>query len=125
MIRTLFWRIIALFFVVVAFIGVIVPGLPTTEFLLLAVWASANGWPRLHNWLLKHPRFGPLIEQWQTHRIIPRRAKWIAFISMFISTVFLVSSAAPLLVKCTAPLIMAIVLIWLICRPERPQTPLM
>lgn len=114
------WRLLALFFVGLAFIGAILPGIPTTIFLLSAVWASSRGWPALHDWLLAHPRFGPLIHQWQTHRAIPRRAKWIAGISMLASTLLLISSDAPIWVKYAAPITMAMVLIWLISRPELP-----
>ncbi|KDE40843.1 hypothetical protein related to heme utilization [Nitrincola lacisaponensis] len=117
-----FWRLLALFFVGLAFIGAILPGLPTTVFLLSAVWASSKGWPKLHDWLLRHPRFGPLISQWQTHRAVPRRAKWIAGLSMLASTFILLYSSAPLWVKCTAPTIMIVVMIWLASRPEMPTT---
>lgn len=118
MLRIALWRLLAIFFVSLAFVGLVLPGVPTTEFVLLAAWASAKGWPRLHNWLVSHPRFGVLIEQWQTHRVIPRRVKWIAFISMSLSTLLLVSSNAPLWVKCTAPAMMAVVMVWLARRPE-------
>lgn len=120
MLKIAFWRLLALFFVALAFIGVIVPGIPTTEFVLLAVWASANGWPRLHAWLLAHPRFGPLITQWQSHRAIPRRAKWIAGLSMLLSASLLILSNAPLWVKYSVPPIMVLVMIWLARRPELP-----
>ncbi|KGK41167.1 hypothetical protein LH51_16895 [Nitrincola sp. A-D6] len=122
MLKIALWRLLALFFIALAFIGVILPGFPTTIFVLLAVWASANAWPRLHAWLLAHPRFGPLISQWQTHRAIPRRAKWIAALSMLLSTFLLFSSSAPLWVKCAAPTLMALVMIWLASRPEMPKT---
>ena len=121
MLKIALWRLLALFFVALAFIGVILPGIPTTEFVLLAVWASANGWPKLHDWLLAHPRFGPLIKQWKTHRAIPRRAKWIAGLSMLLSTMLLISSNAPVWVKCSVPVMMALVMIWLARRPEMPM----
>lgn len=121
MLKKALWRLLALFFVALAFIGVILPGIPTTEFVLLAVWASANGWPRLHDWLINHPRFGPLIEQWHTHRAIPRRAKWIAFLGMLVSGTLLITSNAPLWVKYSVPVIMGIVMIWLARRPEMPK----
>lgn len=121
MLKTALWRLLALFFLGLAFIGLILPGIPTTEFVLLAVWASANGWPRLHRWLLAHPRFGPMITQWQTHRAIPRRAKWIALLSMLVSAALLITSNAPMWVKYSVPVVMAIVMIWLARRPEMPR----
>ncbi|HPU51492.1 MAG TPA: DUF454 family protein, partial [Burkholderiaceae bacterium] len=46
------WRLLALLCVVLGLIGVILPGLPTVPFLLVAAWAGGRGWPRLEAWLL-------------------------------------------------------------------------
>ena len=55
--------------------GIFLPLLPTTPFILLtaACWARAS--PRFHRRLLAHPRFGPLIENWERHHSLPRRVK--------------------------------------------------
>lgn len=70
---------------VLAVLGLFLPVLPTTPFLLLtaACWARAS--PRLHHWLLSHPRFGPLLDQWQRHRSLPRRAKRAAIAMLSLS----------------------------------------
>jgi len=47
----------------VGLLGIILPGLPTTVFLLLASFLFARSSPRLHRWLLAHPRLGPYLEQ--------------------------------------------------------------
>jgi hypothetical protein len=65
-----------------AIIGVALPLVPTTPFLLLAAFAFARGSRDLHVWLINHPRFGPPIEQWRLHRAISRRAKWAGTLSM-------------------------------------------
>lgn len=80
-----FWKVIGLFFVGCAYIGAITPGIPTTTFLILALWAFAKGSPELHHWLLTHPRFSRYIVNWRDKRIFPTRAKIIMTISCVIS----------------------------------------
>ena len=67
------------------FIGIFVPGLPTTIFLIIAAWAFANSSTRFHAWLMGHRHFGPLIQNWQQHRVVPVRAKVTMVIVMCIS----------------------------------------
>jgi uncharacterized membrane protein YbaN (DUF454 family) len=56
-------------------LGIVVPLLPTTPFVLVAAFAFANSSDKLHQWLLDHNVFGPLIDNWRRHRAISRTAK--------------------------------------------------
>ncbi|OJX76815.1 YbaN family protein [Magnetospirillum sp. 64-120] len=77
-------------------IGIFLPLLPTTPFLLLALWCFARSSRRFHSWLLNHSRFGPLLRDWEQHRVIPLRAKVVAVGSMSIAMVWMVGwSGAP------------------------------
>lgn len=63
-------------------LGLFLPVLPTTPFLLLAAACYARGSHRFYRWLLADRRFGPLIREWQTHRAIPYRTKLYAIALM-------------------------------------------
>ena len=68
-------------------IGVVVPGMPTTVFLLIAVWAFSKSSIRFQRWLWEHPRFGPPLRAWHLHRVIPFQAKIMAAAMMTLSIV--------------------------------------
>lgn len=103
---------------VTGIIGIFVPGLPTTVFILMAGWAAARSSPRLHAWLWRHPLFGPMLRDWANGGQVSRRAKWSASILMALAAALLVFSHAPRWVAISASLCMACVLAWLWQRPE-------
>ncbi len=63
-------------------IGALLPVMPTTCFLLLALWAFSKGSPRLHHWLWHHKHLGAPLRRWKEHRCIPVSAKVAAIVSM-------------------------------------------
>jgi len=56
-------------------IGIILPLLPTTPFILLAAYCFSRSSERLHQWLITHPQMGPLIRDWQQDGSISKTAK--------------------------------------------------
>jgi len=103
---------------VLAVIGVILPGMPTTVFLLMAAWAAARSSPRLHAWLLGHRLFGPMLRDWENGRCVSRRAKWSAAATMAVAAVVLVWTGHRPWIAAVGIGCMAIVLAWLWQRPE-------
>ncbi|MGZ8998153.1 MAG: YbaN family protein [Allosphingosinicella sp.] len=68
-------------------VGVVVPGLPTVPFLLLAAFCFARADPRLERRLLEHRHFGPHILAWRNRRAIGPRAKSAAIATLAASSV--------------------------------------
>lgn len=73
---------------VLAVLGFTLPGLPGTPFLLVAAACFTRSSPRLHAWLLQNKFCGPMIRNWEETRSIPRRAKRIALLTIFITACF-------------------------------------
>ena len=63
-----------------AFVGIFVPGIPTTPFLIVALWAFAQSSKKFHNWLLNHKRFGHMLRNWESHKVVPQKAKILMII---------------------------------------------
>lgn len=70
---------------VLGLIGVVLPLMPTTPFMILAAFLFASGSPRMHAWLIGHPRFGPPIRRFQEDRAITRRNKTVAIVVLWAS----------------------------------------
>lgn len=116
------WWLLAYASLGVGIVGIFVPGLPTTVFVLVSAWAAARGSDRLHAWLLNHPRFGPAIVQWQVHRAVSRRAKWLATASMAACAAIMLWCVPSRWAQGLSIGCMAVVAIWLWLRPEPPRT---
>lgn len=65
--------------------GIVLPVVPATPFMLLALWGFSRSSPRLEAWLLAHRVFGSPLRAWKASRVIPLRAKLIAWTSMVAS----------------------------------------
>ena len=70
-----------------AFVGVFVPGIPPTIFLIIALWAFTKTSKKLRYWLLHHKRFGPILSNWQEHKVVPLRAKILMVTFMILSVI--------------------------------------
>lgn len=83
--KVFLFKITGVFFVGLAILGVALPILPTTPFLLVAAACFAKSSPEMQKRLLANKTFGPLIHDWQKYRSIPRKAKRIALLTMVLS----------------------------------------
>ncbi len=101
-------------------IGVVLPVMPTTIFLIMALWAFSKSSARVHRWLYSHPRLGRPLRDWQAHRVIPIPAKCLALgmmtASLLFVTVFVAEGwALPL----GLALVLGTVAAYIVTRPHR------
>ena len=76
------WTLIGLSLLLLAAIGVVLPLLPTTPFVLLAAACFAKSSPRLHQWLMNSEVFGPMLADWDKKRCVTRKVKGVSLTMM-------------------------------------------
>lgn len=100
-------------------IGVIIPILPTTPFLIVAVWAFSRSSPVFAERIRSHPVVGPYIRDWQDYGVIPLKAKILACLMMGAASLYLNTwSPAPQWVGIGASAIMGLIAVYVVTRPS-------
>lgn len=99
-------------------LGLFLPLIPTTIFVLIAAWAAPKGSPRLNHWIRNHPQIGPLLHAWYTKGAVPRTAKWLACITMSLSWLALFFMGMHGLVLVAMAILFIVVAAFLVTRPE-------
>lgn len=109
-------------FLVLGIVGIFLPLLPTTPFVLLAAACYARGSRRFYDWLLANRTFGPMILEWRQHRSIPYRTK---ITSIALMSVTLAASIVLFVKSTTLQLALAsmgvVLAIWLYRIPSRDR----
>ncbi|MGB0467046.1 MAG: YbaN family protein [Pontibacterium sp.] len=115
------YLILGLICLLAGFIGIFLPLLPTTPFVLLAAYCFSRSSERLHQKLLSHRIFGPIVDEWEQHGVIPLKVK------CFSSTMMLVMVSYPLIYRDFSPwlkmAVVAVVLVALFYVWSRPSNP--
>lgn len=104
--------------VAIGAIGVVLPLLPTTPFLLVAAYAFARSSERMHNWLHEHQTFGPLISNWHRDGSIDRGAKRMAIIVIVATPVITWLLDAPPWVLACQVVVLSASAIFILTRPS-------
>ena len=105
-------------------VGIFLPLIPTTPFVLVAAWCFSKGSRRMHEWLLQHRYFGSTVRDWERHGVIPLRAKLLSTGVMVprVGYMALFSPAPGWAVMIAVPLaLFGLGFIW--SKPSRPDDP--
>ena len=77
-------------------IGIILPILPTTPFILLTAYCYYRGSPRFHTWLVSHPKLGPIVEEYSDGHGMTKRSKQKAILmtwaAVLVTSVFILDT---------------------------------
>jgi uncharacterized protein len=117
--RALLYVSLGHFFLLIGLIGVFLPVLPTTPFVLLASWCYSRSSKRFHGWIRDNKLFGTYIREWEQHRSIPVRAKALALTMIGASGVIVWLTVGNGAARVAALLTMVIVSIYILTRPSR------
>lgn len=115
------WVVLGFLAMGLGIVGLVLPLLPTTPFMLLAAASFAKSSPRLHGWLVGHRVFGPAIRDWRDYRAISPKAKRMALTAMagaFALSVLLGLGATVLAVQAA---VLGIMGSWIWTRPDGPS----
>ncbi len=114
-----FWLHAAgIIFVGLGFVGMALPVMPTTVFFILALACFTRSSPKFAQWLLEHPKFGPSLQAWHHHRVIPRKGKVGAALGMSIGFTLLWLKSPSAWILLSVALIEIVVLIYIFSKPS-------
>ena len=102
------------------YVGIVVPGLPTTVFILIAAWAFSKCSTKFTYWIENHRLFGPMVLNWQKYRGLSRRAKKVAILTIIPTFAFTIFIAFSLIGDLIFGFFGIALCTWLATRPEPP-----
>jgi len=100
--------------------GIFLPILPTTPFAILAAFFFSKSSPRFQQKIYDLPKLGPVVQEWEKHGIISRKAKIMSLLTLWPVTLFGISRIQGSLIFKFSPIFIAIGVSWFIL--SRPST---
>ncbi len=117
-IRTrLLWLLVGLAAFAIGAVGVVLPLLPTTPFLLVAAFAFARSSERMNRWLREHRTFGPLLDNWHRDGSIDLKVKRIAMIVIVLTPVVTWLLGAPSWIIACQIVVLSAAALFILTRP--------
>ncbi len=110
-------------FFAIGILAAFIPVIPTTPFMILALWAFSKSSKRFHHWLYHHRIFGPALQKWDQYQVIPLVAKIFAISAMLISLLYLIFySGVNHWIILSAAIFMTVAAVYILSKPSNvPQ----
>ena len=89
MVKKYMWMSLGFLSLGMAYVGVVVPGIPFSVFLVFAAYCFAKSSKKWHDWLYNHKYFGPFLTNWVQKKVFPTWAKYMMIAVMSSSLAFL------------------------------------
>jgi uncharacterized protein len=102
-------------------IGVVLPGWPTTIWIILATYFFARSSPRFYNWLMNHRVFGPLVRDWRDGKGMTARAKKMAVGTIVVTIGISIVVLPPWWLKALLATIAVVLCTYLLRLPTKPE----
>ena len=112
------WFVAGLLLLGIAYLGIILPGIPWSTPSVGAAFCFAKSNDRWHAWMMNHRLFGPFLTNWSERRVFPRRGKWMMVITMDVSLIMLWLTTGNLWLVAGVGLAMLLVALWAWKFPE-------
>ena len=106
--------------VISGMIGVVLPGWPTTPFIILATYFFARSSPRFYNWVMNHRVFGPLIRDWRDGKGMTARTKTVAVATIVVTISISITLIGVTWVRVLLAVIMVTLCTYLLRLPTKP-----
>jgi uncharacterized membrane protein YbaN (DUF454 family) len=107
-----FWFSLGVMFLGLAYVGLIVPGIPWSTPIVIAAYCFAKSSDRMRNWLYSHKVFGPFLTGWQEKRIFPTKAKYLMIATMGVSLATLWFTTGNIIAVAWLAAFMLICVVW-------------
>lgn len=112
MIKKYLWMALGFLSLGMAYIGVVVPGIPFSIFLVFATYCFAKSSPRMHAWIYNHKYFGPFLTNWTEKKVFPQKMKYAMIAVMSSSAALLWFSTGNIKATLWSAGFMALVAVW-------------
>jgi uncharacterized membrane protein YbaN (DUF454 family) len=108
----IFWFALGVILLGIAYIGLIMPGIPWSTPTVAAAYCFAKSSDRMHRWLYSHRIFGPFLIGWQEKRIFPTKAKYLMLVTMATSLAVMWFTTGNLVAIGYVSIFMLVCVIW-------------